>query len=199
MALISTLGVPVDGNATTTIMPKLSYRFRVTFIGENFDSQPTRSVIAVGRPALQHDPIQIDAYNSRIYLAGKHSWAPVSVTFRDDVDGVIITQINKQMNRQMDHANQSGVRAGSGYKFGLLVETLDGGNPNPGVLDTYELAGCYITQVGYGDLNYGSSDQVTISMTVQYDNCEIYDSAGNPTLTGVRQTQGTSNASGAGQ
>lgn len=199
MALISTLGVPVDGNATTTIMPKLSYRFRVTFVGENFDSQPTRSVIAASRPSLSHDPIQVDAYNSRIYLAGKHTWSPVQVTFRDDVDGTVITQINKQMNRQMDHANQAGVRAGSGYKFGLIVETLDGGNPDPGVLDTYELAGCYITQVGYGDLNYGGSDQITISMTVQYDNCEIYDSAAEPTLTGTRQTQGTSNASGAGQ
>lgn len=199
MALISTLGVPVDGNTTATIMPKLSYRFRVTFIGENFDSQPTRSVIAASRPSLQHDPVQVDAYNSRIYLAGKHSWTPVQVTFRDDVDGTVVKQINAQMNRQMDHANQSGVRAGSGYKFGMLVETLDGGNPNPGVLDTYELAGCYIQNTSYGDYNYGSSDQIVISITVQYDNCEIYDSSAQPTLTGTAQTQGTSNASGAGQ
>ena len=198
MALISSLGVPIDGAATTTIMPKLSYRFRVTFVGDEWDSQPTRSVIMASRPSLQHDGVQVDAYNSRIYLAGKHTWSPVQLTFRDDVDGTVITQINKQMNKQMDHANQSGVRAGSGYKFGMVVETLDGGNPDPGVLDTYELAGCYIQNVSYGDYNYGSSEQITISITVQYDNCEIYDSATNETLTGVTQTNDTSNASGAG-
>ena len=199
MALISTLGLPIDGNATTTIMPKLSYRFRVTFVGDGFDSQPTRNVISASRPSLAHDPIQLDSYNSRVYLAGKHSWQPVSVMFRDDVDGNTIKQINQQMNRQMDHANQSGVQAGQGYKFGMIVETLDGGNPNPGVLDTYELAGCYITQVGYGDLSYGTSDQISIQISVQYDNCEIYDGTAQPTLSGASQNQGGSVASGAGQ
>lgn len=198
MALISTLGVPIDGNATTTIMPKLSYRFRVTFVGDDFTSQPTRNVITANRPSLQHDPIQLDSYNSRVYLAGKHSWAPVSVVFRDDVDSETMKQINKQMNKQMDHANQSGVQAGQGYKFGMIIETLDGGNPDPGVLDTYELAGCYITQVSYGDMNYGSSDQITMQITVQYDNCEIYDGTATETLSGATQNQGGSVASGAG-
>ena len=121
MAVITTLGVPDNAGNTTTIMPKLQYRFRVTFIGDGFSASPTRSVISVSRPSLTHDEVLIDAYNSRINLAGKHTWDPITVVLRDDVDSVVIRELNNQLNRQVDHANQSSSRAGRGYKFQLTV------------------------------------------------------------------------------
>jgi hypothetical protein len=196
MAVLTTLGVPDNAGNTTTIMPKLQYRFRVTFIGDAFSNTPTRNVISVNRPSLQHDPVQIDAYNSRIYMAGKHSWQPVNVVLRDDVDSQVLRELNNQMNRQVDHALQSSVKAGAAYKFRTVVETLDGGNPAPGVLDRFELAGCYIQNIAYGDMNYSTSDAVSVQITIQYDNCEIYDAAGNPTLTGADQDQTLVNATG---
>ena len=137
MAVITTLGVPDNQGNTTTIMPKLAYRFRVTFIGDGFSATPTRSVISVTRPSLTHDEVILDAYNSRIYLAGKHSWDPISVVIRDDVDSAVLRELNNQLNRQVDHANQASSRAGSGYKFQMTVESLDGANPTPGVLDKW--------------------------------------------------------------
>lgn len=196
MAVLTTLGVPDNTGNTTTIMPKLQYRFRVTFIGGSFSSTPTRSVVSAARPTLTHDPITLEAYNSRIYLAGKHTWGDVNIVLRDDVDSAVIKEINHQLNRQVDHANQSSSRSGSGYKFTVKVETLDGASPTPGVLDTYELSGCYISQVTYGELNYGTNDQVTMTVTLKYDNAEIYDAAGNATLTGIAVAQDSSNATG---
>jgi hypothetical protein len=199
MAVLTTLGVPdVSGN-TTTIMPKLQYRFRVTFLGEGFSATPTRSVISVSRPSLQHEEISIDAYNSKIHLAGKHMWEAVSVVLRDDVDGTVLRELNNQLNRQIDHATQSAPRAGAAYKFTTKVETLDGGNPDPGVLDTFELAGCYISNIQYGDMAYATSDQIQVTVTLRYDNCEIFDAAGNPTLSGNAINQTLSNATGSGQ
>lgn len=185
MAVLTTLGVPDNAGNTTTIMPKLQYRFRVTFNGDAFSATPTRNVISTSRPGLTHEQIPLDAYNSRIYLAGKHTWEPVSIVLRDDVDSVTLRELNAQLNRQVDHANQSGPRAGSAYKFTTLVETLDGSNPTPGVLDTFELSGCYITNIQYGDLAYAASDQVQVTVQIQYDNAEIYDANGNATLTGA--------------
>jgi hypothetical protein len=192
MAVLTTLGVPDNTGNTTTLMPKLAYRFRVTFIGGAFTATPTRSVISAGRPSLQHDPVQLDAYNSRIYLAGKHTWQEVGIMLRDDIDGIIVKELNAQMNRQIDHANQSSPRAGSAYKFTTVVENLDGASPNPGVLNRYELSGCYISSISYGDMNYSSSEQVAIQISIRYDNAEIYDAAGLPTLTGatIDQTAG---------
>jgi|TARA_Y100000389_G_scaffold205013_1_gene261969 hypothetical protein len=198
MAVITTLGVPDNAGNTTTIMPKLQYRFRVTFIGDGFSASPTRSVISVSRPSLTHDEVLIDAYNSRINLAGKHTWDPITVVLRDDVDSVVIRELNNQLNRQVDHANQSSSRAGSGYKFQMTVESLDGANPTPGVLDKFELAGCYIQNIQYGEMAYAASEQVQVTVSVRYDNAEIYDAAGNATLTGVTPDQTRSNATGAG-
>jgi hypothetical protein len=196
MAVLTTLGVPDNTGNTTTIMPKLQYRFRVTFIGDGFSATPTRSVVSAARPSLTHDPITLDAYNSRIYLAGKHTWGDVTIILRDDVDSAVMKEINQQLNRQVDHANQSSSRSGSGYKFTVKVETLDGASPTPGILDTYELSGCYISGVTYGDVNYATNDQITMTVTLKYDNAEIYDAAGNATLTGITPVQNTSNATG---
>jgi hypothetical protein len=198
MAVITTLGVPDNTGNTTTIMPKLQYRFRATFIGEGFTATPTRSVISVSRPSLTHDEIPLDMYNSRIFLAGKHTWEPITVVLRDDVDSVVIRELNGQLNRQVDHANQSSPRSGSAYKFQLLMETLDGASPTPGILDKFELAGAYIQNIQYGDMAYASSDQVQVTVSIRYDNAEIYDAAGNATLTGAAQDQTLSNATGAG-
>ena len=196
MAVLTTLGVPDNTGNTTTIMPKLQYRFRVTFIGAGFSATPTRSVVSAGRPTLTHDAITLEAYNSRIYLAGKHTWGDVAIIIRDDVDSAVMKEINQQMNRQVDHANQSSSRSGSGYKFTVKVETLDGANPTPGVLDTYELSGCYIQGVTYGELSYATNEAITMTVTLKYDNAEIYDAAGKATLTGIVPAQNTSNATG---
>lgn len=198
MAVITTLGVPDNSGNTTTIMPKLQYRFRVTFIGDGFSATPTRSVISVSRPSLTHDEILIDAYNSRINLAGKHTWDPITVVIRDDVDSATLRELNNQLNRQVDFANQSSSRAGAGYKFQMKVETLDGANPTPGILDTFELAGCFIQNIQYGEMAYASSDQVQMTVSVRYDNAEILDAAGTATLTGEVPDQTRSNATGAG-
>jgi hypothetical protein len=45
-------------------------------------------------------------------------------------------------------------------------------------------------------MNYASSDQVAIQISIRYDNAEIYDAAGIPTLTGVTIDQTAGLATG---
>jgi hypothetical protein len=45
-------------------------------------------------------------------------------------------------------------------------------------------------------LNYGTNDSITMTVTLKYDNAEIYDAAGIATLTGIVPAQNTSNATG---
>ena len=88
------LTVPLANDTSASsqglLMPKLAYRFRVTL--ENFGitgntTELTKQVIDASRPNLSFDPIQLDVYNSKIYMAGKHTWAPVTINLRDDVNG----------------------------------------------------------------------------------------------------------------
>ena len=173
MAQLSKFGVP--GGDTPLLMPKLKYRFRVVFIGAGNGLMPgantfTSQIVSVGRPQLQHQAVELDVYNSKIYVAGKHTWSPISITVRDDVSNSVTSLISAQLGRQMDHANQSGPLAGANYKFGMLIQTLDGSQDDvTGVIDTWSLNGCFLQDVQFGDMDYSASDAVTIQMTVQYD------------------------------
>jgi hypothetical protein len=159
------------GSAGVLVQPKLAYRFRVLLnefgVGENLEL--TSQVVSVSRPSLTHDDVVVDVYNSRIKLAGKHNWDDITLTVRDDVTGLVARAIAAQMQKQVDHANQSSIKAGGGYKFGMAIQNLDGSQPAE-VLDSWQLAGCYISNVNYGENNYSTSDPLQISITIKYDN-----------------------------
>ena len=84
-ASLSRFTVPLSTNQSASsqglLMPKLKFRFRVTF--ENFGvSQPTteltKQVMDFKRPTLSFEPVTLDVYNSKVYLAGKPTWETVT-------------------------------------------------------------------------------------------------------------------------
>ena len=157
------------------LMPKLKYRFRVSF--ENFGvstprTELTKQVIDFARPSVSFEDMTIDIYNSKIRLAGKHTWEDVTVNIRDDAGGQVAKLVGEQLQKQMDFVEMASAASGIDYKFITRCEILDGGNgtSTPTVLETWELYGCYLTSVNYNDLNYSESAVVTISMTMRYDN-----------------------------
>ena len=180
MAVITNFGVPSGDNAgdATTLMPKLQYRFRVRFQnlgGLTKHDSVTQNVVSVGRPTLSHEEIVVDSYNSKMYLAGKHTWDAVQLILRDDMNSEVIKQIGAQLNRQVDHADQASATAGSSYKFSMTIETLDGNNGTgnePTAFDVWQLNGCYLSNVAYGELNYATSDMVQVTATIRYDHAE---------------------------
>lgn len=159
------------------VQPKLSYRFRVTLIsfGTNAETQQlTSQVVSVSRPSLTHDDVVVDVYNSRVFLAGKHTWDPITLTVRDDVTGSVAKAIASQIQKQVDHADQASAKSGSGYKFEMKIDNLDGGNTEFDVLDRWHLGGCYIQNVNYGENNYATSDPLQITIAIKYDNANHY-------------------------
>lgn len=179
MAVLTNLSVPTTSNsAPGTVMPKMQYRFRVGFAFEGGDLI-TNNVVSVTRPTLSHDEVTLDTYNSRIYLAGKHTWEAVTVTIRDDVSNSVITALEGQMSRQIDMVNQASPLSGSNYKFQFDIETLDGGNATAKALDKWELYGCYIQNIAYGESNYATSEAQIITVTLRYDNAQHFNADNN--------------------
>ena len=181
MANLNKFGVPLSGNTSAVLMPKLGYRFRVTFTGlggTGTDTKAlTREIISVGRPNFTHDEVVIDVYNSRIFLAGKHTWEPLQIVMRDDINSDVVTLLNNQVNNQINHFEQSAATAGSQYKFGTIIESLDGTNNASSVttvLDTWSLSGCYVQNMTWGESAYATSEPVQITMMVRYDNAEHF-------------------------
>lgn len=162
-------------NSQGLLMPKLTYRFRALFL--NFGvggstTELTKQVMDITRPQVNFDEVQLDVYNSRIYLAGKHAWQETTINLRDDAQGNISKLVGQQLQKQMDFVEQASAATGQDYKFQLNYEVLDGGNGvlTPNVLETWELYGCFIKSANYNNLDYKTSDPVTIQLSVRFDN-----------------------------
>jgi len=172
-----TVPLASDQSSTTQglLMPKLKYRFRVMF--ENFGvstprTELTKQVVNIARPNLTFEEIALPIYNSTLKLAGRHTWADITCSLRDDASGAVSRLVGEQLQKQMDFLEMSSASSGIDYKFLTKVEVLDGGNGAnaPVVLETWELYGCYLKGANYGDLNYGSNEAATIEMSIAYDN-----------------------------
>jgi hypothetical protein len=157
------------------LMPKLKYRFRVSF--QNFGvSSPvtelTKQVVDFTRPNVTFEDISLPIYNSTIKLAGKYSWADLTCNLRDDAGGNVSKLVGEQLQKQLDFAEMSSASAGIDYKFTTVFEVLDGGNGNnaPVALETWEIYGCFLQGVNYGDMNYGENAAMQIALTIRFDN-----------------------------
>ena len=184
------------------LMPKLQYRFRV--ILENFGvstprSELTKQVIDVSRPNLSFDQVTLDVYNSRVYMAGKHTWEPITLNIRDDVNNAVSKLVGEQIQKQFDFFDQASAASGIDYKFTARTEILDGGqgSSTPTVLETFELYGAYIESVNYNSLAYNTSEPASITLNIRYDNA-IQTPQGTGIGSAVTRTLGTL-ATGGGQ
>jgi hypothetical protein len=157
------------------LMPKLKYRFRVIF--ENFGvstprTELTKQVMDFTRPSVSFEEMVLDIYNSKIKLAGKHSWDDLTCNLRDDAGGQVSRLVGEQLQKQLDFMEQASAASGIDYKFTTRFEVLDGGNGTfePVALETWEIYGCYLKAVNYNDMNYASSEAATVAMTIAFDN-----------------------------
>lgn len=183
MANISTVetrskfGVPVTGaTGSGILMPKLRYRFRVTFLG-NFAGQPeartlTQNIQSVVRPKINFEEVMVESYNSKITVQGKHTWEPINVVIRDDISNSVTKLVGAQIQRQLNHFQQTTPAAGNDYKFDMQIEVLDG--VNAGASEVWFLEGCFLQNVDYSDHDYSVNDAVQITLNVKYDNATHY-------------------------
>jgi hypothetical protein len=180
ISTLSKITVPLaSGDSASNqglLMPKLQYRFRVSL--ENFGvstptTELTKQVIDVARPNVSFEQMTLDVYNSRVYLAGKHTWEPITLNLREDVNNNVQKLVGEQLQKQFDFYEQSSAASGQDYKFVTRIEILDGGNGAnvPTVLETFELYGCYVESANYNQLAYSNStDPVSIALSIRYDN-----------------------------
>lgn len=172
-----TVNLASDQSASSQglLMPKLKYRFRAIF--ENLGvstprTEMTKQVIDVTKPEVSFENVDIHVYNSMVKLAGKHSWGDITVNLRDDASGNVTKLVGEQLQKQFDFMEQASAASGIDYKFTMRYEVLDGGNGahEPTVLETWELYGCYLQSVSYGNMDYADSAPQTIALTVRFDN-----------------------------
>lgn len=194
MATINDIGIP--GVGTGILQPKLKNRWRVTFanLGGGVDSQPlSLQAVTVTRPILNFQEVELHRYNSVAWVAGKHTFEPMTMTLEDDVTGSASKVIQEQVQNQQFLIGAEGqwlaaAGEGSNYKFVTYLDQLDG---NEQVIEKWTIEGCWIQNVDYTDLDYSDSGQVQINLTIRYDHAR-------QDLGGYNQGQGVATG-GAGR
>ena len=172
------------------LMPKLKYRFRVTFLNLGV-SQPTteltKQVMDFTRPKVSFADIDLAVYNSTVKLAGKYTWDNITCQVRDDASGAVSRLVGEQVQKQFDFMEQASAASGIDYKFTTVFEVLDGGNGTdiPTVLETWEIYGCYLQNIDYHEADYSKSEPMTITMAIRFDNA-----LQTPTSSGIGATVG---------
>ena len=193
MATISQSGIPGLGDFGNGILqPKLKNRWRVIFVnfGSSSSTAPHQNVsvqaVNVTRPVLNFDEVQLDRYNSRAWVAGKHMFDPMTLTVEDDVNGTAAAAIREQLAEQQWLTGAEGPwlaanNSASDYKFTTKLDLLDG---NEQVVETWLIEGCWLQNVNYNDLDYAASEAVQITLNIRYDHA-AQDIPGLTTGTGV--------------
>jgi|TARA_B110000503_G_scaffold105362_1_gene157192 hypothetical protein len=209
---LQNISIPTEGAGSNSslLMPKLQYRFRVfldnfgTTGGPDGVREISRQVVDVTRPNLSFEQMTIEAYNSRTYLAGKHTWEPISLTLREDANNNVQKIVGQQLQRQFDFFEQSSAVSSGTYKFQTRIEILDGGNGATGanVIDRFHLVGCYIESANYNTLAYATNEAVTTSLTIRYDNAiqfgadEDFVGVGEPVIRSTNASTGGTTVTG---
>jgi len=173
---LNNFSVPTDAGNQVLLMPKLKYRFRVTLLGFGVSAatELTKQVVDVSKPKVGFEEMPIEIYNSRVYLAGKYTFETLTLNLRDDASGEVQKLVGQQVQKQFDFVEQASARSGIDYKFTTKIEVLDGGNGNNAagvnVLETSNMYGCFLTNVDYGDANYGTNEPMSVALTIRFDN-----------------------------
>lgn len=190
---LNRFSVPTEGSVVNQglLMPKLKYRFRVVFTGFGVTAgdvvELTKQVVDVTRPSVSFEEMTLDVYNSKVYLAGKHSFEAITVNLRDDATGLVQRVVGEQLQKQFDFLEQAGARSGIDYKFTTRIDVLDGGNGAKEVntLESVNLWGCFLQNVNYGELNYGANEEARVALSIRFDNMTQLKGGTTSVLEGV--------------
>lgn len=172
MANLAKFGIPLDGNKLGILHPKQMYRFRVVWqnFGENNGlREMTANVVKVTRPKVSYGVVELHSYNSVGLIAGKRMpFDPVEITLRDDLTNSVISSVGAQIQKQMNHFEQTSAVAGINYKFTMEIHSLDGTNNDQ--LESWVLDGCFLEGATYPEGDYSSGEPNLVTLSVRFDN-----------------------------
>lgn len=171
MAVLANIGVMGQGNEI--LMPMLKNRFMIDFIGLN-EQNLKLQVIQADRPKLSFEEVVLDRYNSRAYIAGKHTFETINVTFESDIGSSVLRAIQRQIEHQQRLVGLGSVptmsanRAAERYKFTTVLSQLSGEGTGE-IFEQWFMEGCWIQNMDWGDLDYAASETVKLVMTLRFD------------------------------
>ena len=117
------------------------------------------------RPSIKQNDVAIDFLNTKTHVIGKYEWESISVTFRDPI-GPSASQAIMEWVRLHSESVTGRQGYACGYKRDVEIELLD---PTGVTVSKWILKNTMMTDVKFGELDYGSDGLLEINATLVYD------------------------------
>lgn len=183
------MGLGQIGNANITFKRKYRWTFQIdTCAG----SIPAYMVKLASRPNISIEETEINFLHGKMWIPGKASWETITVTFYDlhlprssnqgtgDQDSIL--NLYSWLATVYDFSNpislyQNSVKGldplavgqnttrGNGYAGVATLNLYDGCGQT---LETWTLGNVWPQSINFGELDYSSSEEVTIEVTMRY-------------------------------
>jgi len=144
----------------TPFEPKIKHRYIM-----QIDGIPAYLIKTANRPQITFEEVQLDHMNVRRWVKGKGVWQQMQITLYDPVVPSAAQAIMEWV--RLSHESVTGRDGYSDfYKKDVTFQVL---GPVGDVVEEWKLKGAWCQDVQFGDLDFGSSDPVDITVTLRYD------------------------------
>lgn len=156
-------------------------KYRWTFVLESpcGGVVPEHTVKLASRPNLTIEETEINFLHGKTWIPGKGSWETITVTYYDLAnDGDSMTPLWSWLATVYDFTDPVGLKqaskrggaaggaAGNGGYAGIGRLTLFDGCGTP--VERWVLSNVWPQQINFGDLDFASSDEMTVELTLRY-------------------------------
>ena len=142
--------------------PKTSNRFIMYM-----DGVPSFLIRGAGRPKLEQPPKELPHINLVRYVKGRSVWGPINFTMYDP-----IVPSGAQAVMEWVRLHHESVTGRDGYadfyKKDLIFNML---GPVGDKVEEWIVKGAFITNIDFGEADWGTDEPFTLQLTIQPDYC----------------------------
>lgn len=151
-------------------------KFRWTFEVLNSQSRavmvPEHFVKMAARPNISIEETEINFLNAKTYIPGKGTWETITVTYYDVAvqNGTGNTGLWTWLANVYDYTNPVTLKQNSIRQNYAMIGNCTMYDGCGAALEQWALGDCWPQSVNFGELDYGSSEECTIEVTLRYSN-----------------------------
>lgn len=120
------------------------------------------------RPNLSIEETEVNFLNAKTWIPGKAAWETLTVTYIDVANTFDLQPLYNWLASVYDFTDPIALPMGSrraDYTAQAVIRTVDGCGQE---LEEWVLNDVWPTSVNFGDLDYSSSEELTIELTLRY-------------------------------
>jgi len=129
---------------------------------------------SASRPSVAFDEVEMDHNQEKVYLAGRHTWEPITLTWYDvEQQPNVSEEVYKWLNRRQNggggpfnELETMRISKPSDFKKDAVLKMINGSGAST---ESWKLYQCWPQSVNWNSLDYSSSDLQLIEVTLRFD------------------------------